>query len=246
MSTDRPDKTESPYTIDAGHFQLEMDLVNYAHDREHMGGVTTSVDAWAFAPINLKAGLCNRTDVQLILETWNYVRTTTSGGGAATRQHQRGFGDITARLKYNFWGNDGAKSAFAAMPFLKLPTNQDGLGNNSVEGGVIFPLAVALPHGFGMGAMTEFDFNRDGAGDGYHPEFINSITFNHDLVGKLAGYVEFFSAVSTERGSDWIGTVDLGFTYALTENTQLDAGVNIGITKAADDVNPFVGFSWRF
>ncbi len=28
MSTDRPDKTESPYTVDAGHFQWEMDLAN--------------------------------------------------------------------------------------------------------------------------------------------------------------------------------------------------------------------------
>ena len=33
------------------------------------------------------------------------------------------------------------------MPFIKSPTNQDGLGNTSVEGGVIFPLAVELPWG---------------------------------------------------------------------------------------------------
>jgi hypothetical protein len=26
MSTDRPDKTESPYTVDAGHFQVELDV----------------------------------------------------------------------------------------------------------------------------------------------------------------------------------------------------------------------------
>ena len=29
MSTDRPDKTESPYTVDAGHFQIESDLFAY-------------------------------------------------------------------------------------------------------------------------------------------------------------------------------------------------------------------------
>lgn len=29
MSTDRPDKTESLYTVDAGHFQFEADLVSF-------------------------------------------------------------------------------------------------------------------------------------------------------------------------------------------------------------------------
>jgi hypothetical protein len=248
MSTDRPDKTESAYTVDAGHFQFEMDLVSYAYDKEESGGVTTRADAFAIAPINLKVGLCNQVDLQVVVETWNYVETKTSGAGPTVKQHQRGFGDITTRLKYNVWGNDEGKTALAAMPFVKLPTNQDELGNNSVEGGIIFPLAVELPSNFGMGMMTEFDFNRDGTGGGYHTEFINTITFSHDrlLIRNLGSYVEFFSLVSTERGSDWIGTVDFGLTYGLTEDIQLDAGLNIGVTRAADDLNPFVGLSWRF
>src|SRR5262245_3960312 len=53
MITDRPDKTEGPYTVDAGHFQFEMDLVSYTHDEERSGGVTTKVEGWAVAPINL-------------------------------------------------------------------------------------------------------------------------------------------------------------------------------------------------
>jgi hypothetical protein len=98
-----------------------------------------------------------------------------------------------------------------------------------------------------MGLMTEVDFLRGEPGDGrYHASFVNSITFAHDIWGKLGGYVEFFSEVSAERGSRWIGTVDLGLTYALTDDIQLDAGVNIGATKSADDINPFVGLSWRF
>ena len=248
MRTDRPDKTESPYTVDAGHFQLEMDLVSYTHDRQKFSpGFVATAESWAVAPINLKVGLCNRVDFQVVLETWNQVTTELEFRGIPLfRSKQRGFGDVTTRLKVNLWGNDGGTTAFAAMPFVKLPTHQDELGNDSVEGGVILPLAVELPHGFGLGLMTELDFIRDGNGDGYHPEFINSITFSHDIVGDLAGYAEFFSLVSTERNSDWMGTVDLGLTYGLTDNLQLDAGVNIGVTQSADDLNPFVGLSWRF
>ena len=246
MNTDRPDKTESPYTVDAGHFQVEMDLVTYTRERERRGGTTSLAESTSIAPVNLKAGLWNRADLQLVLETWTEVETRVRTGGVTLRERHRGFGDVTTRLKYDFWGNDGGATAFGALPFAKFPTSQDGLGNNSVEGGLILPLAVSLPRGVGMGLMTEFDFNRDGAGNGRHVEFINSITFSHDLVGDLGGYVEFFSSVSEERGADWVGSVDLGLTFGLTDNLQLDAGISLGVTRAADDVNPFLGISWRF
>jgi hypothetical protein len=137
MSTDRPDKTESPYTVDAGHFQLEMDAFSYSHDAYTAD--RSRVDAFSVAPLNLKLGLANRVDLQVVIETWNWVRTKDRGG-RVTRRH--GFGDVTLRLKTNLWGDDGGASAFAVMPFVKLPTNQDDLGNDAVEGGLIFPIAL--------------------------------------------------------------------------------------------------------
>jgi hypothetical protein len=244
MNTDRPDKTESPYTIDAGHFQIEADILNYTLDRHNPDRTDTSVETVGIAPMNLKAGVCHNVDVQLILQTYNSVRTHDFSAG--TVEKQRGFGDVIGRVKWNWWGNDGGPTAMGVIPYLKLPTHQDHLGNNSVEGGVIFPLAVDLPGGWSMGAMTQFDIIRDNAGNDYHPEFVNSVTFSHAIIGRLEGYVEFFSAVSAESGSDWIGTMDTGLTFKLTADVQLDMGVNLGVTRAADDINPFIGISWRF
>ena len=243
MNTDRPDKTESPYTVDAGHFQIESDLVNYTHDRDTSGG-DTRTEAWSFATINLKAGLLEDVDLQVVIEPHSRVRSDDRAAGMVTRQS--GFGDVTVRLKQNCWGNDGGKTAFAVMPFVKFPTSQDDLGNHAVEGGIILPLAVELPRGWSMGLMTEVDWLQDDDTSGRHASFVNSITFSHDIVGALTGYAEFFSEVSAESGSRWVGTVDLGLTYALTKNIQLDTGINLGVTDAADDVNPFIGVSWRF
>jgi hypothetical protein len=244
LSTDRPDKTESAYTLDAGHFQIEMDALTYAYDRDNGLRGDTRVESISIAPMNLKVGLCNYADLQLMVETYNSVRTHRRAAGSVEKN--RGFGDVTSRLKINLWGNDAGATAFSMMPFLKLPTNQDELGNNSVEGGVIFPFAAALPYGWGMGLMTQVEFNRDEGGRGHHGAFVNSITFSHDIIGNLAGYAEFFSSVSAESGSDWVGTADVGFTYGLTKDIQLDAGVNLGVTRSADDVNPFLGISFRF
>ena len=244
MATDRPDKTESPYTVDAGHFQIEMDLITFSHDRDTSAGADTRINSWSVAPINLKVGLLNNFDLQLMIETWNRVKTDDRIARVITRQS--GFGDVTTRLKYNLWGNDGGKTAMALMPFVKLPTNQDQLGNGSVEGGLIVPLAVELPKGWSMGLMTEFDIIEDANGQDHHPEFVNTVTFGHNIVGNLAGYLEFFSLVSSEANVPWVGTVDIGFTYAITPDIQLDTGINIGITRSADDLNPFIGISFRF
>jgi hypothetical protein len=244
LSTDRPDKTESPYTVDAGHFQIETDLASFSYDGYNGDPRDVRTQASSFATTNLKVGLLNNVDLQLVVPTFNHVRAEDRT--ARVVDEESGFGDMITRLKINVWGNDGGRTAFAVMPFVKFPTAHDAFGNDAVEGGVILPLAIALPGEWQMGVMTEFDFNEDGSGHGYHTAFINSVTVSHNIVGPLGGYVELFSEISTERNSEWVGTVDLGLTYGINDDVQLDAGVNIGVTRAADDVNPFVGLSWRF
>jgi hypothetical protein len=238
LATDRPDKTENPYTVDAGHFQLELDLLNYTRDR-HAGRTTRTI---AIAPFNLKAGITNNLDLQFIAETFTTQRTREG----RTKETISGFGDVIVRCKTNIWGNDGGKTGFGVISFIKAPTNQNGLGNDALEGGVIFPLEIKLPRSWDLGLMTEVDYRQNSASSDYHEEFINTITVAHQVVGKLEGYVEFFSSVSTERNAEWIGTFDFGFTYRLRPNIQLDAGVNLGVTESADNVNPFLGLTVRY
>ncbi len=119
LFTDRPDKTESPYTVDTGRLQIELDFVNFAGDRDRRGGDVRS-EAVAVAPINLKAGLIPNADLQLLAEP--YVRQTVTDRTTGARAKVECFGAVTLRLKRNLWGNDGGGSALALMPFAKLPT----------------------------------------------------------------------------------------------------------------------------
>ena len=240
MATDRPDKTESAYTVDAGHFQVEMDLASYSYDRSKH----ETVKSLSVATSNLKVGVLNNVDLQIVVESYNVEKTIDRATGQSSRLS--GFGDVTLRSKINFWGNDGGPTAFSVMPFVKLPTASGGLGNGGTEGGVIFPFAMELPSEWELGAQVEVDQFRDSSGSGYHQEFSQTVTVSHDIVGKLGGYVELFNGVSNESHSAWVATFDLGFTYGASRNVQLDAGVNIGLTDAADDINPFIGLSLRY
>jgi len=243
LNTDRPDQTESPYTVDAGHWQIESDLANYTQDRDRSGGGDVLTKDLSLATLNVKVGITNRVDLQLVIDP--YVRSTVVDRVAGTTDRASGFGDITTRLKVNFWGNDGGPTAFAVMPFVKWPLSASGVRNGETEGGVIFALGGELPAGWGATVMTEVDFVSDGT-NGRATEWINSVSFTHDLTKRLGGYVELFTAMGDTPGFKWQGQFDVGLTYAVSDNSQLDLGCNFGFTRSAPDYQPFVGVSRRF
>ena len=96
MSTDRPDKTEGAYTVDAGHFQIESDLFAYSSDHDTADGADTRVDAFTVAAVNVKAGLLNWKDLQLVLDTYNHVTTEDR---VAKRRREVINGDAPARTR---------------------------------------------------------------------------------------------------------------------------------------------------
>ena len=232
LAADRPDATESPQTVDAGHAQLEMDVAAYLRDRSG-----ADVEGVALGTANIKLGLTHNVDLQLVLEPYSRVRERAGGVTTTTK----GFGDITLRVKVNLWGNDGdRRTAFAVMPFVVFPTSE---GKDDVEGGVILTMGVDLPQGWGLGIQLELDVVRNGATD---VDISHTIVLGHDIVGALAGFVEIFSLFPGESGADWVGTFNVGLTYALNDDVQLDVGAFIGLSNAADDFVIFCGFTWRF
>lgn len=238
LSTDRPDTTESPYTVDAGHFQMEWEMLSSGRDKTD--GVRT--ETWT-GSINLKAGLTDNVDAQLVLEPYTYQKTSEG----AERSTAEGFNDTELRLKVNVWGDDGGDTAFAVMPFVRFPTHASAFGDDGkMEGGVIFPLAFKLPGEWDSAVMLEFDAVRNEDNDGYALEAVQSITFGHDIYGELGGFLEF---VNVENNEGHVGNeayFNAGVMYALGANGQIDAGFNAGLSDEAEDARYFVGLSWRF
>ena len=90
--------------------------------------------------------------------------------------------------------------------------------------------------------MTVVEFVYTDAGK-RRPVWVNTLTFAHDIVGDVAGFLELTSAAGD--GSH-VATFNCGLTRRLNPNLQLDCGVNIGITRVAPDLGLFVGLSRRF
>ncbi len=237
LSTDRPDTTESPHTVDAGHYQIEWEAISYGTDRDN--GVRTNV---LTSSINLKAGLSDNIDVQFVLEP--HTRVTTKADGESDTES--GMNDTEVRLKINMWGNDEGDTALAIMPFVRLATHDDDFGEDGkTEGGIIVPLGFSLPGGWESAVMLEVDRVRNDDNDGYITEYLQSITFAHDISGDLGGFLEFVSDSRNESDAESETYFNTGLTYAVGANMQFDAGVNLGLSDAAEDSRVFVGFSYR-
>ena len=233
FSTDRPDRTESPFTVPAGSAQIELDLATYTRDRS--GGTLT--ESVSVAPINLKFGVADNADLQVVLSP--YVRQRQASGRAVRTID--GIGDVTIRFKRNLIGNDGGTVALGIMPFVTLPTAREGLGAGFVEGGVILPVSVGLTKTLSLGAMSEVDLTREDR-DHYAAAFVNSAALGVALSDRIGVYSELY----TERNRNWIVTGDLGLTIRTDDVTQFDVGANIGLNRAADDLTVFAGFARRF
>lgn len=227
MAADRPDVTESPITVDAGHIQIEASLYDYrANDGD---------EAHTFGNINFKLGLTDRSDLQFVFDTYRREDLASGGGG-------EGFSDLTLRYKYNLWGNDEGDTALALFPFLKIPTGGE-LSNDQWEGGLIIPFGMDLSEGISLGLMGQIDYLYDEESGDHNLEFLHSAVLGFDLGNQWGLYTEYFGIVTEEHYEAYLSG---GFTYALHENLTLDLGGQLGLNAEAEEMGLFAGFTARY
>ncbi|BDS06288.1 hypothetical protein NT6N_13280 [Oceaniferula spumae] len=234
LEADRPDATESPRTVDAGHFQIESSILGYSRDRS--GG--ERFDSWTWGETNLKYGLNDSMDLQLVIAP--YVREVMRSG--AMREEAEGFGDVTLRLKWNLWGNDEGKTAFAIFPYVKIPSGT-AVSNDHWEGGVILPWATEICEGIGFGMQAEVAYVWDDSDRDYDIDFLHTAVLGFDVTDQLGLYIEYLGIAGDHPYEAYASG---GVTWAFTDLFQWDAGVVLGLNDAAEDLNTFTGFTVKF
>jgi hypothetical protein len=233
FETDRPDTTESPRTVPAGHLQAEISFYDYTRDKSE--GITQQVDL--IGAFNLKLGLLDNVDIQFVFDVFARERVSD----VVTQSISDGFSDITTRIKFNLWGNDEGKTALALMPYVRIPAGSN-MSNHQVEGGLIIPFSIDLSQKHSLGLMVQLDFVYDEAQVGYDVELMHSIVLGTTLGGKWGNYIEYFGI----EGSKYRAYGSGGFTYSPRDNLQYDVGIRVGLNKAAEGFGVFTGVSIRY
>lgn len=221
MATDRPDLTESPITVDAGHLQVEVDAVVATFEQAALG--------FDFAVANLKLGLTPSTDIQLVVPSFGFG---VDAQGVAPL-----VGDAALRLKWNLLGNDGGGIGLALMPWVSL-----GSTDLAWTAGLMVPLFLALPADITFSTMAVVDFLQVGAG--YDVRGTATGSLSRGIIGDLGAYVETLVAYNVVAQTGVV-VLSTGATWLLQPDFQLDAGVRGPVFGEPPRLEAFLGFSLR-
>jgi hypothetical protein len=242
FAPDRPTKGFSVRTVDAGHFEIETDLVNYTYSK-YLGVTTRNYQA---LDPTFKLGVTNWMDVEVQFNGLQYTQMF-DGGSVPNFQNSAGFGDVFLRTKINLLGNDSGPVGFALIPYVKLPSSTPLISNGAVEGGLIAPLALR-PADFIVTLMTEVDDLKSATSNNRYANFVNLVSVSHGVPGTegVNAMVELFSSVGTDPGTAPIYTLDFGMNFRLSQHIILDVGLNLGLNSAAPKAQVYTGLSARF
>src|SRR5438105_11358787 len=167
FSTDATTSTLTPYTVDAGHFQVEANFFDYVYDKED----ATKTEGWVFGFSTLKVGLCNHSELEGTFAS-PYEDYTVRNRKTGETTRFTGFGDVTLASKINLWGNDGGTTALALYPLVNFPTGGDD--TSGYYGGFRVIFAAQLPYKFQLGLKSGLNLYKESKD--LHATFRNSVS----------------------------------------------------------------------
>lgn len=234
---DRPGITESPYSVDAGHFQYETDGLRLLTRRE---GSTHGRD-WYVNHALTKIGLSNRTDLQLGLDSYTDTRNYDDADPGQTQEH-RGLGDMTLRLKHTLVGDDNSRWALGLIGYVTLPTGGPR-GDGAVEYGAVLPVVYQLTKPWSVGGQVAAQVYWDRDTEAHFLQLTPTFTTDYQLSPLVQVFAELVGYRDVRQAA-WRSSINTGAQLDLSDNVQLDFGTHLPITNSVDR-EYFLGLSFR-
>jgi hypothetical protein len=207
FNTDRPTKSNVPYTVDAGHFQYEGDLFIYGYD--NISTPDTNITSWTVGNPTFKLGLLNNVDFEVNFSFYNSIRSATVStrrlfDRARLRRHLHALQMEPVRQRRRRAGS-------GADPLCEVahgPMAPQGVGNGYIEGGLIAPFAMPLPGGFTAILMGEMDIVKNAFDGNYRVNIPALLNISHPIIENVTAYAEIFTNWSTNPQAPNIVTAD--------------------------------------
>lgn len=239
LQPDRPGITESPFTVDAGHLQVEMDALRLLNSGS---GDEDRTREWHAAYTMLKFGLSRRTDIQVEMPLYSVAKQKSIGSDEWDERHS-GFGDVTLRVKHNFVGDDQQGTfAMSVIGYARLPSG-GAVGDGATEYGVVLPIDVELNDKMNLEAQLEtaIDYDREQASR--YVRLVPSAALEYDFAKRVGIITEGVAQWNTEQRR-WLASVNIAPIFKVNDNLQLDIGTHLALNRLSDH-QYFVGFTVR-
>ena len=218
--TDRPDQTESSSVIERGSLQIEA------------GALITETgefgDKSVYLPTSLfRIGLTDKIELRLLsqIEHKIYNQYTVNG-----------FNDLEIGIKFQILQNENKKTEIAYLSHFLIPTSSDFFSNNTY--GSINKLCVShnIHEKIGLGYNFGCNYYENNTLD-----LTYSLVMSFGINDKTNIYIEPYGAIIDCETSE--SNINMGATYLLKENIQLDYSVGTGLNHTFNFIS--LGCSYK-
>ena len=231
LITDRPDATESPNAIPQKSIQIETGAFYESFKEEYsrietLGYNTTLVRYGLIKNVELRAG-------------WNIEEVRTFVDDEQLENVLSGFSPLLLGMKVEFVQENGILPDIGLLVHLSLPFIAS-TDYSTETTGVDFRFSFA--HTLNEKSSLGYNLGAQWGNDSSEASYLYTLVYGYSITDKLGVYGEVYGDFPENSSANH--NSDVGLTYLLQNNIQLDATVGKSFTKE-QDILVSVGLSIR-
>lgn len=233
IETDRPDQTESPFTVPKKWIQFEM---GFLKESDKYNSLSLRDFHFHHPALLSKYGLTKCFELRFITE----VGTTKE---KATPDYYKYTGITSFQFggKVNFFNEKGWRpktSLIAHYDFARLRT---GYYKDTIDGA---NFRFTMQHTVSSLLSISYNIGMRWERFGNPPAYIYTFAPGFNLSEDWYAYIEAFGFIWKDESPE--NSIDAGVAYSINDNFKIDASAGFGINKKAPDNYFAVGASFRF
>ena len=243
LCSERPGLTTSACITAPGRLQTETALADWTLERSD----GERDDTVLIGDTLVRYGIGGKTELRVGWTPYGIDRDRAADG-SVERAHR--VGDATVGLKTSLVERTGDTGlAMSAIATASLPIGRRPIGAGDWGASFELPVTYRTSTKISLQATPIVAAAVDDDGRGRHVLYGSAVEVEYSLSDALkidvsAQLTRDDDPDPTKRGTPALGSVALSWQPGT--NTQLDLGTNVGLNKAAPDIEVFAGVSHRF
>ncbi|MDY7395938.1 transporter [Aureibaculum sp. 2210JD6-5] len=232
LITDRPDQTESPSVVPKGFLQVETGTFF-----EKVKNNNIENESKTYNTTLLRYGLLENLELRFGLD---FMEQSRAISGTKLEDIASGFSPLLLGVKVGITEEKGLLPEIGLLGHLSLPfsASKDYKPENT---GVDFRFAFS--HTLNEKSSISYNLGAAWGDDSPEAAYVYTLVYGNSITEKLGVYVELYGDMPENNKANHLW--DMGFTYLVSDNIQLDISGGTGISRNIQDLLLSAGISFR-
>ena len=227
LESDRPDFTEGTATVGRGRLQIEG---GYTFTQAESGDPTA--DKHDLPELRLRYGIAERLELRLAWDEGMVFDRHIDGDTGRTIS-ESGSSDLNFGFKYAITKQHGWRPQTSILAAATFPVGSPGFSSRQVDAEINYLYGWELTKRLSLNCSTGSEWTAESGN--HYSQFHQSASLVYELTERLHVFNEWYAFFRRDFSDNRPQhNYDVGVTYLVTPNFQLDWRAGMGLNDAAD------------